>query len=48
MIRVHLNGEKQDLADGSTLGSLLEGHPEKYCVAVIRPATKEQAQTGIM
>jgi putative methanogenesis marker protein 3 len=46
MISVHLNGEKHDLADGSTLGSLLAGHPEKYCVAVIRPATKEQAQTG--
>jgi len=45
MIRVHLDGELRELADGSTLASLAAGHPAGCSVAVIRPATKEQEKT---
>lgn len=46
MIRVHLDGELHELGDGSTLSSLVTGHPAGCSVAVIRPATKEQEKTG--
>jgi putative methanogenesis marker protein 3 len=48
MIGIHLDGEHREVGEGSTLGSVLVGHPGECCVAVIRPATKEQAATGHM
>jgi putative methanogenesis marker protein 3 len=46
MITIHLDGEKQDIAEGTLLGSILTGHDRACCVAIIRPATQEQAKTG--
>lgn len=46
MITVHLDGERRELEEGSVLGTLLPGHPPGVCVAVIRPAAKEQAKTS--
>jgi len=45
MIRVHLDGEIREKSEGSTLGSLIPGHPAGCAVAIIRPATKEQEKT---
>jgi putative methanogenesis marker protein 3 len=46
MITIHLDGERRELSDGSTLGSVLKDHPPGCAVAIIRPATQEQAKTG--
>ena len=45
MIRVHLDGEIRAESEGSTLVSLIPGHPTGCAVAIIRPATKEQEKT---
>jgi putative methanogenesis marker protein 3 len=46
MVTIHLDGERLAVAEGSTLGSILKGHPAGCAVAIIRPATQEQAKTG--
>ena len=46
MVTIHLDGEKLELDKGSTLGSVLKNHPPDCAVAIIRPATQEQAKTG--
>jgi putative methanogenesis marker protein 3 len=46
MITIHLDGERLELEKGSTLGSIIQGHPPGCSVAIIRPATHEQAKTG--
>lgn len=43
---IHLNSEKLELVNGTTLGSILKDHPPGCSVAIIRPATQEQAKTG--
>ncbi len=45
MITIQLDGERRETGAGSTLGSILPGHPEGCAVAVIRPATQQQAET---
>ncbi|MDD5189054.1 MAG: methanogenesis marker 3 protein, partial [Methanoregula sp.] len=45
MITIQLDGERREVGAGSTLGSILPGHPEGCAVAVIRPATQQQAET---
>ena len=46
MVTIHLDGERLVVAEGSTLGSIIKGHPPGCAVAIIRPATQEQAKTG--
>jgi len=46
MVTIHLDGERLVAADGSTLNSILKNHPPDCAVAIIRPATQEQAKTG--
>jgi putative methanogenesis marker protein 3 len=46
MITVHLDGERLETGEGSTLASILSGHEKECCVAIIRPAIKEQAKTS--
>ncbi len=46
MVSVHLDGEKLEIAPGSTLGNVLKDHPLGCAVAIIRPPTQEQARTG--
>jgi putative methanogenesis marker protein 3 len=46
MVTIHLDGERLSVAAGSTLGSVIQDHPPGCAVAIIRPATKEQAKTG--
>jgi putative methanogenesis marker protein 3 len=46
MVTIHLDGERLVIAEGSTLGSILNDHPPGCAVAIIRPATQEQAKTG--
>ncbi len=46
MVTIHLDGERLVIADGTTLGSVLKDHPQGCAVAIIRPATQEQAKTG--
>src|SRR5512136_1511648 len=46
MITIHLDGERLELGDRSTLANVLKDHPAGCSVAVIRPATQEQAKTG--
>ena len=46
MVSIHLDGERLVVAEGSTLGSILKGHPSGCSVAIIRPSTQEQAKTG--
>jgi putative methanogenesis marker protein 3 len=46
MITIHLDGERLVIAESSTLGSILKGQPAGCSVAIIRPATQEQAKTG--
>ena len=48
MIAIHLDGERLEIGEGSTLGSLLPHHPADCAVGIIRPATQEQAKTGSM
>lgn len=46
MVTIHIDGEKRDIPGGTKLSSLLSGHPEGCAVGIIRPATKEQSETG--
>ncbi|MDD1696574.1 MAG: methanogenesis marker 3 protein [Methanoregula sp.] len=46
MITIHLDGERMEVSPGSTLGSIISHHPSGCCIGIIRPATKEQEQTG--
>lgn len=46
MAVIHLDGERIEVADGSALRTVLPALPPGNCVAVIRPAVKEQATTG--
>jgi putative methanogenesis marker protein 3 len=45
MVTIHLDGERLEVGEGARLRSVLSELPERCCVAVIRPATKEQALT---
>jgi putative methanogenesis marker protein 3 len=45
MVSIHLDGERLDIGEGSTLGSVLKDHLPGCSVAIIRPATQEQAKT---
>src|SRR4030042_2380995 len=46
MITIHLDGERVDITEGSTLGSVLVHHPAGVSVGIIRPSTQEQGKTG--
>jgi len=46
MVTIHLDGERLEVGKGGRLRSVLPDLPGGCCVAVIRPATKEQAATG--
>jgi putative methanogenesis marker protein 3 len=46
MITIHLDGERVDITEGSTLGSVVLHHPAGLSVGIIRPSTQEQAKTG--
>ncbi|MDO9324814.1 MAG: methanogenesis marker 3 protein, partial [Methanoregula sp.] len=46
MITIHVDGERLEISEGSTLASILAGHDKDCCVAIIRPAIKEQAKTS--
>lgn len=46
MITINLDGEKLETGPDSTLASILSGHEPGCCVAIIRPAVKEQAKTS--
>ncbi|MDD1683681.1 MAG: methanogenesis marker 3 protein [Methanoregula sp.] len=46
MVTIHIDGEKRELDNGSTLARVLKDHPTGCSVAIIRPATQEQAKTG--
>lgn len=46
MITIHLDGERLEVVEGSTLKSILKDPLPGCSVAIIRPATKEQAKTG--
>jgi len=46
MVTIHLDGERLEVTGGSTLGSILNDYPPECAVAIIRPATQEQAKTG--
>ena len=48
MIAIHLDGERMEVREGSTLGSILSHHPFGCSVAIIRPSTQEQATTGTL
>jgi putative methanogenesis marker protein 3 len=46
MVTIHLDEERLELVEGTTLAQVLKNHPPGCAVAVIRPATQEQAETG--
>ena len=46
MVTIHLNGERLEVGDGSTIKTVLPPIPPGCCVAVILPATKEQETTN--
>jgi putative methanogenesis marker protein 3 len=46
MITIHLDGERMEVSEGSTLGSIISHHPPECSIAIIRPSTQEQAKTG--
>ncbi len=46
MITVHLDGERLEINEGSTLGSVIPNHPPECSIAIIRPSTQEQSKTG--
>jgi len=46
MVTIHIDGERLVVAAGSTLGSIIKDHTPGCAVAIIRPATQEQAKTG--
>jgi len=43
---IQLDGKRLEVQEGTTLGSLLPDHPRGCCIAVIRPSTREKAETG--
>ena len=45
MISIHLDGAPLEIAEGSTLGSVLRDHDPECCAAVIRPGTQEKEKT---
>lgn len=45
MVSIHLDGERLEIGQGTTLGDVLKDHPAGCSVAIIRPATQEQAKT---
>jgi len=46
MVTIHLDGQRLEVGEGSTLKTVLPPMPPDSCVAVILPATKEQAATN--
>jgi putative methanogenesis marker protein 3 len=48
MIAIHLDGERMEVREGSTLGSVIPHHPHGCSVAIIRPSTQEQEKTGTL
>ncbi len=46
LMTIHLDGERMDIHEGSSLGSIIPIHPADCSVAIIRPSTQEQSQTG--
>jgi putative methanogenesis marker protein 3 len=48
MITIHLDGERMEVREGSTFGSIISHHLPGSCVAIIRPQTQEQSQTGTL
>ncbi|MDD1688673.1 MAG: methanogenesis marker 3 protein, partial [Methanoregula sp.] len=48
MIAIHLDGERMEVTDKSTLGAIIPHHPPGCSVAIIRPSTQEQAKTGTL
>jgi putative methanogenesis marker protein 3 len=46
MAAILIDGEREEVAEGTTLASLLPGHPAGYAIGIIRPATQEQSETG--
>lgn len=46
MITVHLDGERLEIKEGSTLGSIIPNHSPECSIAVIRLSTQEQSKTG--
>jgi len=48
MIAIHLDGERMEVTDKSTLGAIIPHHPPECSVAIIRPSTQEQAKTGTL
>jgi len=46
MITIHLDGERMEVGERSSLGSVLSHHTPGCSVGIIRPATKEQAKTA--
>jgi len=46
MVTIHLDGERLDIGDGSTLKTILPPVPPGCCVAVILPAAQEQTATS--
>ena len=46
MITIHVDGKRLEISEGGTLASILSGHEKDCCVAIIRPAIKEQAKTS--
>jgi putative methanogenesis marker protein 3 len=48
MITIHLDGERMEVREERTLGSIIPHHPPGCSVAIIRPQTQEQSQTGTL
>jgi putative methanogenesis marker protein 3 len=48
MITIHLDGERMEVTEKSTLGAIIPHHPPGCSVAIIRPSTQEQAKTGTL
>ena len=46
MVTIHLDGERLEVGEGSSLAAILPALPPGVCVAVIRPAAQEQAATN--
>jgi len=46
MVTIHLDGERLEVGEGSSLAAILPALPAGTCVAVIRPAAQAQAATN--
>jgi putative methanogenesis marker protein 3 len=46
MTTIHLDGERMDVSEGDTLGSILSHHLPGCSVGIIRQPTQKQAKTG--